>query len=311
MLDGTAGQADDGAMAATYSPTVTDGHGHVTVALADDHPGVADPAYRTRRDALAALAASWRPGDPLPRPAFTPVEEQVWRTVAGELAVLHPRHATPRVLAAVERLALPVDHIPQLADVAPRLESLTGFTLRPVAGLAPLRTFYGDFADGAFGSTQYLRHPSVPLYTPEPDMIHEVIGHGNHLADPEIAALYRTVGSAVARTTTDAGLRALSQIFWFTVEFGVVGEGRDVRAFGAGLLSSVGELGAYRSARIEPADLAAMVAADYDITAYQPWLASYSSETALIDTLAELFGAFDDDTAARLAAEGAAPATTA
>lgn len=297
-----------GVMRAAYSPTFTDAAGHVEVALAGDHPGVADPAYRARRNELAALAAGWSPGDPIPRPAYREDEERVWATVASELAGLHRRHATARFVAAAERLALPVDHVPQLADVARDLEALTGFTLRPVPGLAPLRTFYGDFADGAFWSTQYLRHPSVPLYTPEPDMIHEVIGHATHLTDPDLAGLYRLVGEAVRRTTTDQGLRALSQIFWFTVEFGVIGTGEDARAFGAGLLSSVGELGAYRSARIVPADPAAMVAADYDITRYQPWLASYPSEDALLDSLGSLFAGFDDDTAARLAHDGAAAA---
>ena len=75
-----------------------------------------------------------------------------------------------------------------------------GFRYQPIAGLAPLRDFYGSFATGVFWSTQYLRHPSVPLYTPEPDVIHEVIGHANQLAGPGYADLYRLVGAAVART---------------------------------------------------------------------------------------------------------------
>lgn len=285
---------------AAYSPVVADRSGRVSVELASDHPGAGDPAYRARRDTLAALAAGWSPGDPLPRPDYTEVERGVWATVSEELRRRHRDHATRRFLDGSARLDLPVDRVPQLTEVNARLGPLTGFAFRPVAGLAPLRRFYGDFADGVFWSTQYLRHPAAPLYTPEPDMIHEIIGHANQLADPEVAALYRLVGAAVLRTREEEALRVLSRIFWFTVEFGVVVEDGRPKAFGAGLLSSVGELDAYRGATMRPADAAAMARVDYDITRFQPVLFCYPSETALIDTLSELFSGFDDDAAARL-----------
>src|SRR5207302_3402025 len=128
----------------------------------------------------------------------------------------------------------------------------TGFSYLPVAGLAPLRDFYGAFAGSAFYSTQYLRHPSLPLYTPEPDVVHEVVGHANQLACPEFAAIYRLVGDAVARTRTEPALRFLSRVFWFSMEFGVVWEDGEPKAYGAGILSSFGEISAYRNADIRP-----------------------------------------------------------
>ena len=292
-------------MRSTYSPVVRNSSGGLTVALAADHPGAADPAYRARRDELAALAAAWSPGEPLPRPRYTDAEHGVWATVSAELAGRHRSHATRRFREGAGRLDLPVEQVPQLDEVSARLAASTGFVYRPVAGLAPLRRFYGDFAQGTFWSTQYLRHPAAPLYTPEPDIVHEVIGHANQLADPEIAALYRRVGDAVERTRGDAALRVLSRIFWFTVEFGVVDEGGQPKAFGAGLLSSVTELDAYRHAEMIPGDPAVMAGVDYDIGRLQPVLFRYRSETALIDSLSELFAGFDDDAAARLTAVGA------
>lgn len=293
-------------MASAYSPVLTGDDGRVSVQLADDHPGVSDPAYRARRDSLASLAASWSPGEPIPEPAYTESEHDTWCVVAAELARMHRRHATRRFQAGAARLGLPIARIPQLSDVTRKLEPLTGFRYMPVAGLAPLRQFYGDFAAGTFWSTQYLRHPSAPLYTPEPDLVHEVIGHANQLADREVADLYRLVGQAVARVETPEALRALSQVFWFTVEFGVVTEDGDPKAFGAGLLSSVAELDAYRSATIVPADLAAMAGADYDITRFQPVLHSWRSEGHLLDTLGDLFARFDDDVAGELLATATA-----
>ena len=170
------------------------------------------------------------------------------------------------------------------------------FRYHPVAGLAPLRDFYGSFADSVFHSTQYLRHPSQPLYTPEPDVVHEVVGHANQLACPEFAAIYRLVGEAVARTESDDGLRLLSRIFWFTMEFGLVEEGGRPKAYGAGILSSCGETATFLGADIRPLDVAEMAAVPYDITRFQPVLFAARSMTHLVDTLSAFFAAFDDDT---------------
>jgi phenylalanine-4-hydroxylase len=268
-----------------YSPVTTDAAGRVTVELAADHPGVCDPIYRARRDELAALAAAWKPGWPIPRPRYSEQEHEVWRVVSAELAQLHEQYASSVFLAGKEALGLPTDRIPQLDEVTVDLVPHCGFRYQPVAGLAPLRDFYRSFGDGVFWSTQYLRHPSVPLYTPEPDVIHEVIGHANQLAGPGIASLYRLVGRAVDRAPDDAQLRAISQVFWYTLEFGVVRERGELRALGAGILSSVGETSTFREAELRPADLEAMAAGSYDITRYQPVLYVWGSWAQLEDEL--------------------------
>lgn len=289
-----------------YAPVRRDPSGEVAVVLGADHPGFSDPAYRARRNALAALALEWRPGDPVPEPEYAAVEHDVWRAVSRELAPLHHRFACRAYLEAKEELALPADHVPQLREVSERLAPVTGFRYLPVAGLAPLRDFYGAFAGSTFFSTQYLRHPSMPLYTPEPDVVHEVVGHANQLADPDFAAVYRLVGGAVARTRSEEALRFLSRVFWFTLEFGVVEEGGEPKAYGAGILSSCGETAAFRQADIRPIDVPAMGTVTYDITRYQPVLFAARSASHLFDTLTAFFSTFDDDVHARLTREHAA-----
>lgn len=295
-----------------YAPVVRDGNGEVEVVLGAGHPGFHDPRYRRRRNDLAALSVDWQPGDPVPHADYTDVEHEVWRVIAQELEPLHHRHACRAFLEARENLRLPTDHVPQLTEVTDRLGPLTAkgtapFRFHPVAGLAPLRDFYGSFAGSVFHSTQYLRHPSQPLYTPEPDIVHEVIGHANQLACPEFAAVYRLVGEAVERTRSDEGLRLLSHVFWFTMEFGLVEEGGEPKAYGAGILSSVGETASFRSADIRPLDVAGMAAVPYDITRYQPVLFAARSMSHLVDTLSAFFAAFDDDTHHRLIREDACP----
>ncbi len=289
-----------GVIPSRYSPVRTGPDGKVTVELAGDHPGVTDPAYRARRDQLAALAGAWQPGRQVPAPRYTDEEDEVWRTVSTALEELHERLACQAFLAGKEALALPSLRVPQLTEVTTALEPLAGFRYHPVAGLAPLRDFYGSFAEGVFWSTQYLRHPSVPLYTPEPDVIHEVIGHANQLAAPGYAAMYRLVGAAVERTRTEDALRFLSHVFWYTMEFGVVLEGGELRAFGAGILSSVGETGGFRAAELRPVDLLAMGRGDYDITHYQPVLYVWSSPAELEDRLSRFLESYDDSVPAAL-----------
>ena len=284
------------AVESPYSPVRTDDAGGVQVDLAEDHPGFADAAYRARRNALAALAVAWQPGEPVPVPDYTETEHEVWRIVSRELAVKHHRYANRVFLEAVEELALPRDRIPHLPEVSDRLAPATGWQYAPVAGLAPLRDFYAAFADGLFHSTQYIRHHSVPLYTPEPDIVHEVLGHANQLAHPEFAELYRAVGAAVRRLETEEALRFLSRVFWFTFEFGVAWEDGGLHTYGAGILSSFGELDHFRSAEIRPLDFAAMGTLPYDITHYQPVLFAASSIDALVDELRGFLASYDDDT---------------
>jgi phenylalanine-4-hydroxylase len=283
-----------------YSPVSTGEGGQVTVHLADDHPGAGDPEYRARRNEIAAAALAWTPGTPPPHIDYTDVEDEVWRTVCRELAPKHARYAVNEFNEAVERVRLPHDRVPQLDEVTARVAPLSGWRYVPAAGLVPLREFYGSLEQRVFHSTQYLRHPAVPLYTPEPDIIHEVIGHGHLLATPTFGELHRRAGEATNRLRDDENVAFLSRVFWFSLEFGVVVEDGELRAYGAGILSSYGEIEEFRHMEIRPLDFAEMTTIEYDITKYQPVLYAAASMDHLEDAVGGFFREADDDTPARL-----------
>lgn len=289
-----------------YSPVTQADDGAVTVHLADSHPGAGDPAYQARRNEIAAAALAWRPGEPAPRIDYSEAEQEVWRTVWRELAPKHDRYACRAFRDAVTALDLPRDHIPQLDDITARLRGLTGFGYVPAAGIVAIEEFYGSLADRTFHSTQYLRHDAAPLYTPEPDLVHEVVGHGHLLADPQLAELNRLAGEAARRATTPEGLQLVADIFWFTIEFGVLEEDGELRAYGAGILSSYGEIEEFRDMDIRPLDFSAMATIDYDITHYQPVLFGAESMGHLVDAVGGFFADCDDDTPARLRHEASA-----
>ena len=288
-----------------YSPVTKSEEGEVTVHLGEDHPGFNDPEYRERRNEIAAAALEWNPGAPIPQIEYTEAEQEVWRTVCRELEPKHERYACRAFRDAVAALDLPRDRLPQLEEVTAGLRPLTGFEYLPAAGIVPLDEFYGSLADRQFHSTQYLRHPAEPLYTPEPDMIHEVMGHANLLADPQFAEVNRLAGEAARRAETQEGLQMVADVFWFTIEFGCVWEEGELRAYGAGILSSYGEIEEFRGMEIHPLDFHAMATIDYDITKYQPLLFAADSMDQLVDAVGGFFADCDDETLERLEKESA------
>src|SRR3954453_24037893 len=283
-----------------YTPVSRDVDGDVTVHMADNHPGAVDPDYRARRNGLATLAIEGEPGTPPPGAPCSEAEHEVWRIVCGELHGLHERLACSLYLEGKRRLGLPESRIPQLVEVNALLGPLTGFQYVPAAGLVPLLEFYGSLGDGIFHSTQYVRPHPVPLYPPEPEVLHEVVGHGNCLAHDRFAALYRLAGEAARRVQTADALEFISKVFWFSLEFGVLREDGEVRSYGAGLLSSYGEIQQVAQADLRPLDIARMGVQVYDITHYQPVLFCGDGFSEVEDVVGTFFADVDDDLVERL-----------
>lgn len=255
------------------------------VQLDPDHPGFRDPEYRARRNAIAQIALGHRPGTAVPDAPYTEEEHHLWRTVWEVLEPQHQRHACAEYRACVKRLDLPRDHIPQMREVSAKVEALSGFRLEPVAGLVEPRVFLESLAGGVFLCTQYIRHHSTPLYTPEPDVVHELVGHGVLLASERMGELNRLVGEAVRRATSIEAMERLARVYWFTIEFGVLSEAGAVKAYGTGLVSSAGELEAMQQAELRPLDLEEASRLDFDPTNYQPTLFRADSFDAMYTML--------------------------
>jgi phenylalanine-4-hydroxylase len=238
------------------------------VKLDPDHPGFRDPSYRARRDAIARLALDYREGDPPPLVAYTDQEQAVWRTVWENLEPLHRSRAIREWREGAAELSLDKRAVPQLVEIDERLKG-PGMQMLPVAGLISARGFLSCLGRGVFLSTQYMRHHSRPLYTPEPDVIHELIGHATSFFDPDYVRLSQLFGQA-ALVADAPTLARLERVYWYTLEFGLARERDEVKAYGAGLLSSYGELGGFESrSKLEPFDLEKVSRTPYDPTNYQ------------------------------------------
>lgn len=243
-----------------------------------------DVEYRERRFKIVDNASKYKFGEPIPRVEYTDKETETWGTVYRKLSAYTDKYAVRQYHDVMNQLESEIgfspDRIPQLEDLSQFLHDKSGFTLRPVGGLLSARDFLNGLAFKVFFSTQYIRHHTKPLYTPEPDIVHELLGHAPMFADQDFADFSQEIGLASLGATDDE-IRKLATCYWFSVEFGLCMQDGERKAYGAGLLSSFGEL-EYSCSPTRPAGgedkfpqylpwvPAEAAVTDYPITCYQP-----------------------------------------
>ncbi len=224
-----------------------------------------------------------RPGQPLPEFVYSGDEDALWSRVFERLRAMHEQFGCGHYRSAARRVKLPADRVPQLSEVSRALRPLTGFELAPALGSLPGRLFYGSLADGILHAIPDVRPVTEQSFSPDPDVIHELVGHAVMLADPEFAELYRCFGRASNHATSDEARTAIARLFWFTLEVGVVMEQGHPRAYGAAILSSVKEMESFVGADLREFRVEDIVASGIDDSICQPVLFVADSVSRMMD----------------------------
>lgn len=231
-----------------------------------------------------------------------------WRGLHRMMEPRWRRYANRHFLHGLDALSLDPARVPRLSDVNRFLHPLTGFQAKAVAGYVPAFVFFDCLRNRTFPTTITIRSRDRLDYLPEPDIFHDIAGHVPMHTDPQFAETLVRFGDC-AHTAAEvvagirdpetrlhsltSAIRALARFFWFTVEFGLMREGNELKAYGSGLLSSYGELAhALESPRVQryPIQLEWAINQGFEINHYQPLLFivdSFDHLYSLVDELAK------------------------
>jgi phenylalanine-4-hydroxylase len=203
--------------------------------------------------------------------AYTGEEHALYRRLFERQSKLVPRYACPEWIDAIAALDAGRE-IPKLHEVSTALRSRTGWEIVPVPGLIPDEAFFTHLANRRFPVTVWLRKPEEFDYIVEPDVFHDFFGHVPLLFERTYADHLHEYGKGGLKAMRLDAVKLLARLYWYTIEFGLIRVDSSVKAYGAGLLSSGGEL-AYcvedpRPRRL-PFDLERVMCTEYQIDRYQ------------------------------------------
>lgn len=235
--------------------------------------------------------------------AYTVADHDTWRKLYARQTALLPGLATERFIELLPLLDAG-EGIPRFADINAKLLPATGWEIVGVPGLIPEVPFFTLLANRQFPVTDWIRKPEEFDYVVEPDIFHDLFGHVPLLFDAAYADHIQAYGQGALKAhdleTTDEScanaVEHLSRLYWYTIEFGLVREAEDVRAYGAGILSSPGELQhsvrSHEPARIglrTEAQLLDCMASTYKIDSFQAQYFVIEHFQALLDLTAPDF----------------------
>jgi len=172
---------------------------------------------------------------------YTAEDHSVWSLLYSRRMARLQTTASRVFLDGAVAIGLDAAQVPRLDDVNRRLAGRTGWSAVPVGGFLPAPEFFASLACRRFPTTVTIRSRAALDYTPEPDIFHDVFGHVPLHADPVFATFLQRFGRLAASATQPDHVTAMTRLFWFTVEFGLVRERGETRIYGSGLISSEGD----------------------------------------------------------------------
>ena len=223
---------------------------------------------------------------------YSAEDQEVWRTLCDRQTKLTRELAHRSYLDGVETLGL-LERIPDFGEVSRRLRELTGWEIVAVPGLIPAEPFFDHLAARRFPVTNWLRSKAELDYIVEPDMFHDFFGHVPILTQPVFADFMQLYGARAREAIDAGGPEMITRLYWYTAEYGLMQEpGQELKAFGAGLMSSLTELTfavTDAEANHVPFDLETVMRTTYEIDRFQRAYFVLPS----FDALRDAFGAAD------------------
>jgi phenylalanine-4-hydroxylase len=238
--------------------------------------------------------------------AYTAADHDTYRRLYARQLQQLPGLACDEFIAAVQQLGSP-EQIPQFDAISERLMKATGWQVVGVPGLIPEEAFFGLLAARRFPVTDWIRKPEEFDYVVEPDVFHDLFGHVPLLFNPVFADYMQAYGAGGLKASRLDACELLARLYWYTVEFGLIATPQGLRAYGAGILSSAGELRHSVTAPGVPRvgfDLQRLMRSRYKIDTYQATYFVIDSFDQLFEATAPDFTPVYRQVRERIAAEG-------
>lgn len=216
--------------------------------------------------------------DEIQYPDYSQSDHDTWRYLYERQMKFLPGRACGEYLGGAETLNLSPDNIPSLKDLSYIFNKITGWKVARVPGLIHEQNFFEMLQKKIFPSTDYIRGKEELDYTPAPDLFHDIFGHMPLLTNNNFASFYQKFGEAALNAQGEDRTK-LETFHWFTVEFGLIRNPEGMRIYGAGILSSLGEVQSALSEKIEVLefDPERIVLQPYDVWHLQPILFAIES----------------------------------
>lgn len=171
---------------------------------------------------------------------YTAEDDAVWKRLYERQMGIVKDRASDVFMLGLQRLDMPVDHVPQCEEMNKRLSALTGWRVKPVAAIIPDEEYFDLLAHKYFPAASFIRLLEELDYLQEPDIFHEFYGHCPMLTDPICADFQERYGKLALKASA-ADRVQLMRLYWFTIEFGLIQESAGLRVYGGGILSSAAE----------------------------------------------------------------------
>ena len=226
--------------------------------------------------------------DEIEYPNYPESDHEIWRFLFDRQMKFLPGRACDEYMRGSERLKFTPDKIPALKDLSNIFYKTTGWKIARVPGLIHEQDFFGMLQRKIFPSTDYIRGKDELDYTPAPDLFHDMFGHMPLLTDPNFASFYQMFGEAAFHAKGE-NRKKLETFHWFTVEFGLIRKPEGMRIYGAGIISSLGEIQHALSNDVKVLDFnpEKIVTQEYDVWHLQPVLFAIDSFEQLEDGFKE------------------------
>jgi phenylalanine-4-hydroxylase len=165
---------------------------------------------------------------------YTAEKHEIWAALVRRRRPQLEAHACREYLAGYGLRGIEEGRLPNLCAITDRLKCRTGWSTTPVSGFLPSESFFEMLAARMFPTTTWLRGRDSLEYTPEPDIFHYVFGPVPMHAHPVFADFLQHYGRVCSRLRDREALRCLGRLFWYTVEFGLIRQDREIRIYGSG-----------------------------------------------------------------------------